>query len=148
MELQKKLSAKVLKCGVHQVRFNPSEQEEIKKAITTFDIRRLVKKKIIIKLQDKGVSRVRAKKRSAQKRKGRQAGQGSRKGTPNARASSKTKWVNSVRAQRAFLRRLWDKELISLDTFKLLYRRIKGGYFRSVNHMKIYLKDNKLFTRK
>lgn len=148
MDLQKRLAAKVLDCGVNRVRFSPAESEEIKKAITAFDIRRLVKKGIISKLSEKGVSRVRAKKRNIQRRKGRQSGHGSRKGTENARKSSKEKWVNSVRAQRALLERLREKSLITSETFKMLYRKVKGGYFRSINHIKIYLKDHKLIVGK
>lgn len=148
MKLQKRLAAGVLGCGVHRVRFSPAESEEIKKAITAFDIRRLVKKGIIGKRPEQGVSRVRARKRSVQRRKGRQSGHGSRKGTENARKSEKEKWVNSVRAQRNLLNRLKVSGLIAPDVFNMLYRKVKGGYFRSVNHIKIYLKDHKLFLRK
>lgn len=148
MDLQRRLAAQVLKCGVKRVRFAKDDLEEVKKAITTFDVRRLVKKGTIKKVQEKGVSRARAKVRSAQKRKGRQSGHGSRKGTTNARASDKSKWINTARAQRALLKRLREKGLISTETFRLLYARVKGGYFRSASHIKIYLRDQKLITRK
>ena len=148
MELQRRLAARVLKCGSGRVRFDESKLDEIKKAITAFDIRRLANQGVIRKVQAQGVSRARAKKRTAQRRKGRQSGHGSRKGASGARQKPKRTWVLGVRAQRALLQTLREGALISKETFKDLYRKVKGGYFRSRNHIKIYLRDHKLITRK
>src|SRR3989338_6896284 len=103
MELQKRLASQVLKCGPGRVRFDPSQLEEIGKAITAFDIRRLVNKGAVYKIQSQGVSRARAKASDAQKRKGRQVGHGSRKGKSKARLNPKSRWIEAVRAQRALL---------------------------------------------
>ena len=70
MQLQKRLAAKVLKCGPRRIRLDPEKLTEVKEAITTFDIKRLINKKTITKNQAKGVSRVRARKIRIQKRKG------------------------------------------------------------------------------
>src|SRR3989344_5424941 len=144
MDLQKRLGSQVLKCGVGRVRFDPSQLEEIKKAITRFDIQRLVSKGLIYKLQAQGISRSRAKQTASQKRKGRQKGQGSRKGKSTARLNPKTRWVKAVRAQRELLRNLREGGWIDNAGFKELYAKVKGGFFRSVNHIKIYIKEQDL----
>lgn len=148
MELQRRLAARVLKCGSGRIRFDNSKLDEVKKAITAFDIRRLAKQGVIKKVQSIGVSRARAKKRAVQRRKGRQRGHGSRKGAQGARRKPKRVWVLGVRAQRALLQDLREKALISPETFKNLYRKVKGGYFRSRQHIKIYLRDHNLIVRK
>lgn len=144
MDLQKRLASEVLNCGLGRVRFDPSQLEEIKKAITRFDIQRLINKGLIYKIQSQGVSRSRAKQTAGQKRKGRQKGHGSRKGRSTARQNPKTRWVRAVRAQRELLRSLREGGWIDNAGFKELYAKVKGGFFRSVNHIKIYIKEQDL----
>ena len=48
MNLQKKLAAKVMKCGVNKVWIDP-KNEKVKQAITRRDIRRFIKEGIIKK---------------------------------------------------------------------------------------------------
>ena len=86
---QKTIAAKVLHCSSKRVVFASEHLSDIKEAITRHDIRALVNQGLIIKIQKKGVSRVRARKLQIQKRKGRKHGQGSRKGKKTARASKK-----------------------------------------------------------
>lgn len=147
MKLQKRLAAQEMNCGNGRVRFDPTQLKEIKEAITTFDIRRLINKGIIYKEQDIGVSRARAKVRENQRKKGRQTGHGSRKGKHNARLSSKLTWVRGVRTQRALIQRMKERELITNETFKDAYAKIKGGFFRSTNHIKIFLEENDLIKK-
>jgi len=147
MKLQKRLAAQELNCGDGRVKFDPTQLKEIKEAITTFDIRRLINKGTIYKEQKLGVSRARAKVRANQRKKGRQTGHGSRKGKHNARLSSKLTWVRGVRTQRALIQRMRERELITNDTFKDMYAKIKGGFFRSTNHIKIFLEENDLIKK-
>ena len=147
MKLQKRLAAQELNCGNGRVKFDITQLKEIKEAITTFDIRRLINKGTIYKEQKIGVSRARAKVRANQRKKGRQTGHGSRKGKHNARLSSKLTWVRGVRAQRALIQRMRERELITNDTFKDMYAKIKGGFFRSTNHIKIFLEENDLIKK-
>ena len=147
MKLQKRLSAQILRCGLGRVRFDPTKLGEIKEAITKFDIVRLINKGTIYKEQAQGVSRVRAKKRAAQRRKGRQAGYGSRKGKASARLKPKDKWINNVRAQRQLVKKLKENELISTADFRTLYSKIKGGYFRSTKHIKIHIQEQDMVKK-
>jgi large subunit ribosomal protein L19e len=148
LNVQKRLAAQLLKCGPKRVIFNPLELEEIKDAITKKDIRRLIGDGIITCRQVKGISRARAKIKDSQRTKGLRAGDGKRKGTANARLSRKRTWIMSIRKQRAFLKELKEKSLIEQKTFTDVYRKAKGGYFRSQRHIKLYLEENKLIKKK
>lgn len=146
LKVQRRLAAAVLDCSPKRIIFNPEELEEIKAAITKHDIRRLIKEGIITEKQIRGVSRVRARHRITQRKKGLQKGQGHHKGTPNSRASTKRKWIERIRHQRAYLFELKTKKHITTKTFVLLYKKAKGGFFRSKRHIKIYIDENKLIT--
>lgn len=145
---QKAISARILKAGKSKVWFDKEYLTEIKKAITKKDIENLIKKKIIQERNDSGSSRVRAKKRLIQRRKGRRQGLGSRKGSPNTRLPSKVEWMNLVRGLRSFIKELKEKELVDNKTYRNLYLKVKGRYFRNKRHVKLYLTENKLFTEK
>ena len=148
LKVQKRIVADIMGCSKKKVVFDTERLKDIKEAITKADLRTLVKEKAIKKEQDKGVSRVRAKKRQIQRTKGRQRGQGKRKGTANARAPKKRTWINKVRIQRNFLKELREKELLSTTNYRMLYMKIKGGFFRSRKHLKNYVDENKLFSTK
>lgn len=147
MKLQKRLAASILKCSPKRVWFDPEKLAEIKEAITKFDIRNLIKKGIITKTPAKGISRAGAKKIQAQKRKERRKGHGSRKGARSARLEPKRFWIKAVRAQRELLKRMHEKGLISTADFHKLYAKVKGGFFRSVRHIKLYVKEQNLIKK-
>lgn len=148
LKLQKRLASEVLKCSQHRVHFNPEHTADIREAITKADIRGLVKQGIIQEKKIKGVSRARARKIQVQKRKGRQRGSGSRKGKYTARANPKEVWMNAVRAQRRFLKELKSKDLLTSANFWDLYRKSKGGFFRSVRHIKLFMKERGMIKEK
>jgi large subunit ribosomal protein L19e len=141
LSVQKRIAADVLKCGVNRVVFDESAAARIKEAITKADMRTLVKQGVVGKEQKKGVSRVRANKRIVQRRLGRQTGSGTRKGRRTARAPSKQVWMAKVRSQRNFLKELREKDTITQEQFKTMYAKVKGDYFRSKRHMKLYLEE-------
>ena len=144
LALQKRLAAAVLKSSKNRVRFNPTRLEQIKEAITKFDIRRLAAEGSISVSQEKGVSRVRARHRQVQRGKGRQKGHGSRKGKQNARLSCKETWINRIRLQRRFLAELKSGEYLDNATYNMLYKKAKGGFFRSKRHIKLYIEEHNL----
>ncbi len=148
MNLQKRLASKILKAGFGRVKIQPGKEKEAKEAITNFDIKGLIKKKIIFKIHKKGVSRVRANKTRKQKQKGRKKGKGSRKGSPNARQDFKRTWISKVRSQRELLKRLRKNQKITKESYKMLYLKSKGGFFRSTGHLKLFLEENNLFIKK
>jgi len=140
LDKKKEIAAKVLKTGVNKVRFKEDSLGEIKEALTREDIKELIKKKSIVKKREIGNSGFRRKKNIIQKRKGRRKGPGSRKGKKTARLTTKDAWMNKIRAQRKLINEL---KISGVDS-KLLrdvYRKAKGGFFRSRRHIKLYLKD-------
>jgi large subunit ribosomal protein L19e len=147
MNLQKRLASKLLKCSPQRIVFDTSKLSEIKDAITKFDVRGLINKGIISKLPVHGTSHFHARKITVQKRRERRKGAGSRKGRFAARADEKFVWMNTVRAQRSFLKRLKSKSLVSTGDFKMLYAKSKGGYFRSVQHLKLFINEQGLIKK-
>lgn len=141
MKLQKRLAGQILKCGPKRIRFDTSKLEEIKSAITNFDVKKLIEKGAIIKIQKKGTSRAKAKEKLAQKQKGRRKGHGSRKGTKKTRVNEKESWINTVRLQRRYLSHLKRKKLINNIDWRIIYDKIRGGFFRSLGHLKLYIEE-------
>ena len=148
LKTQKKLASQIMKCSPKKVRFDVESLSEVKESITKIDLKGLIGRGVVTKKPINSASRVRARKKLKQKRKGLQKGRGSRKGTANARLSRKNKWMNKVRKQRALLKSLKDTKLITNETYRGLSNKTKGGFFRSVKHIKIYLDENKLFVKK
>lgn len=141
-DIQKRLAGQILKCSKNKIRFDQSRLEDIKEAITKADIRSLINDKAIISKPVVGISRARANKRKVQKSKGRQKGKGSNKGKKTARLSTKEAWMQKVRAQRKFLALLKEKEHVTAKDYQNLYRKSKGGFFRSVRHIKLYIEEH------
>ncbi len=144
LTLQKRLAADVLDCSKKRVKFDPERLHDIDEAITKEDIRALIDEGAIAEQQKQGVSRARAKHRQKQRRKGRQRNDGSKKGTPNAQKSSKERWADKVRAQRAYLKELKEDGEIDNQTYRKLYKMVKGGYFRSKRHIRLVLEEREV----
>lgn len=147
LTLQKRLAGIILKVGPKRVRFEPARLNDIKAAITKSDIRRLISEDVITAIPEKGVSRSRAKKLAIQRKKGLRKGPGSKEGKATARNPSKREWILKVRAQREFLKDLKQKNILTTAGFKELYRKSKGGFFRSVRHIKLYMNEKNLASK-
>ena len=147
LKLQKRLAAYVMKCSPKRVWLDQEQTTDIKEAITKRDIRSLIGEGLIKEKRVQGTSRVRARKISIQKKKGKQKGSGSRKGKKTARISKKSIWMAKIRVQRAFLKEIRDKELISKADYHSLYSKSKGGFFRSKRHIKLYLEERRLIKK-
>jgi len=143
---QRRLAADILKVGVERVWIDPEAAEEVSSAITREDIRKLIEEGIIKRKQKKGVSRGRARERARKRKLGRRRGHGSRKGTKYARLPRKRRWIMRIRALRRRLRELRDEGRLDRRTYRLLYRRAKGGMFKSVAHLEEYIRANNLAT--
>ncbi len=139
---QRRLAARILKTGVDRVWIDPTRLEEVKQAITADDLRRLISQGVIRAEPVQGVSRARANKLHAQKRKGRRRGHGSRKGKATARLPRKEAWVIRIRAQRKLLKNLLEEDRITRDAYREAYRKAKGGVFRSRKHLLLYLREH------
>ena len=144
LDNQKRLAAKVAHVGTDRVALVPERISEIKDAITKTDIRTLIKSGAIKILPQKTPSMTRAKARLAQRKFGRQRGHGRRKGAKYARAPAKQAWVRKIRLIRSALKHLKTTNRITQQTYKDIYRKAKGNFFRDKGHMLFYLQQNKL----
>ena len=136
---QKRMAADLLDCGENRVWLDPSEQMEISEAITRQDVRELIDEGVIGKKEKKGVSRGRARERDEKRSYGHQKGQGNRKGKKGARNPEKKEWQTKIRALRKELKRMRDDEEITATQYRELYRKAKGGEFRSVRYLRNYV---------
>ena len=144
LRVQKRLTAEVMKCSPKRVKFDEERLEDIKESITRRDLVSLVNDGAISIIQKKGSSKARARKKRVQKAKGRQKGHGSRKGKANARESAKRIWINRIRKQKELLKKLRDKKIITTRAYHKMYALAKGGFFRSVGHIKGYIEEHNL----
>lgn len=148
LKVQKRIAADVFGVSTKKVKFDVNNLDKIKEAITKQDIKGLIKDKLITKIQDKGISRVRANYIRVQKIKGNRKGPGSRKGKATARFSDKDKWILKVRSLRNHLLNLKSKSKIDVKSSRLLYRKIKGGFFRNKGHLNLYISEHNLWQSK
>ncbi|MBW2971312.1 50S ribosomal protein L19e [Candidatus Woesearchaeota archaeon] len=147
LKSRKRLAGDVMKCSPKRVWLDPDRLEDIEKAITKYDIRGLIKEKAIKEKPARSPSRGRARDRLMQKRKGRRKGEGSRKGKRTARLTKKRAWINKVRIMREFLKDLKEKEMLSAAEYRMLYVKVKGGFFRSKRHIKMYIEEQDIIKR-
>jgi large subunit ribosomal protein L19e len=147
LQTQKRLAGTILKAAPKRVRFDPARLNDIKAAITKHDIKALINQGVISAIPKKGVSRGRAKHNASQRAKGLRKGPGSKEGKATARNPSKAAWMAKVRAQRKFLLELREKKILSLENYRTLYTKSKGGFFRNVRHIKVYLNEQNLAAR-
>ena len=137
---QRRMAAQLLKCGEGRVWIDPASQEEVADAVTRADIRSAIRAKVIVRKAVQGTSRVRARRHAAEVAKGRHSGPGSRRGTPLARVTKKSRWMRRIRAQRELLVELRDTKKIPRSAYREFYRRAKGGMFRSRAHLTLNLR--------
>ena len=147
MKNKKRLAAKILKTSIKKIKFKADALEDIKKAITRSDLRGLIAVKSIQKSKSPEQSRVRARKTSIQKSKGRRKGKGSKKGGKFSIVSRKRRWISKIRAQRDFLKALKEKGKLSTKDYRSLYSKSKGGYFRNKRHIKLYITEHNLIEK-
>ncbi len=145
LRTQKRMASEIMKCGVRRVRIETTK--EVDDALTREDIRGLIKKGLIRKIQRKGTGRARAKNILVQKKRGRRKGTGKRKGARGARNPKKAAWIRKVRPLRETLRMLRDTDQMEVSDFRKMLMRVKGGYFRNRKHMMLYLKEKELLKK-
>ena len=136
-----------MKCGPKKVRFDPARLEEIKEAITKHDVKGLIHGGAITYRKIQENSRVRARIIQHQKSRGQRKGPGSRKGKKYSRVSRKTRWVAKARALRSLLKELKLTHKITTETFRDVYTKASGGYFRSRRHILLYLEEKQLIQK-
>lgn len=139
------IAAQLMKCGVSRVRL--TSVSDVEEALTRNDIRGLIARGVIYKIQKKGTSRGRAREILRQKKRGRRRGPGSIKGKWGSRNPSKEKWMGTIRPLRRMLSELRDSGQITRKNYRALYRKAKGGSFRSKKHMMLHIKEEEMLNR-
>ena len=133
---QKKMAAQILKCGVNRVWVDPRYVDQVSGAVQKSDVRELIEEGLIKARPVKGTSRVRARKLTEQRSKGRRRGHGSRKGSARARLPKKNRWMRTIRSQRRTLKGMREEGTLQASEYRYYYRKAKGGSYRSIAHMK------------
>lgn len=136
---QKRLAAAVMGIGYHRVWLDPEASTDIAVALTREDISGLIEEGKIKKHQIKGVSRGRARKVHEKRAYGHRKGHGSRSGAKGARRPRKEQWMKKIRALRSRLRELRGNSTIDVSTYRKLYRKAKGGEYRSRAHLDAHI---------
>jgi large subunit ribosomal protein L19e len=144
---QRQLASRILDCGLDRVWFDPEASEEIASAITREDLRGLIEKGTIKAKPIKGVSRGRARAVDEKRKYGHRKGHGSRKGKKGARNPRKEQWVKKIRALRRKLKELRDDGSLDKSVYCRLYRKAKGGEYRSVAHLESHLESEKVLIK-
>jgi large subunit ribosomal protein L19e len=138
----KQMAARIMKVGVSRVRV--TSDKDVEDAITRNDVKTLISRGLIYKVQRKGVAKADANFTRKQKKKGRRSGPGRRKGRLYAKKSSKDVWIDKVRPLRRMLRELRDGGELEKRDYRKMYLMVKGGAFRNKKHLMYYLKDKEL----
>jgi large subunit ribosomal protein L19e len=145
---QRRLAAQILKVGRNRVWIDPERMDDVEGAITRDDVKKLIHEKVITALQEKGVSRARAKAVQGKKRRGRRKGPGSHGGSGYARISKKEAWMSKIRSLRKRLRELKASRVITETTYSQVYRMAGSGRFASVADLERYLKAHDLWRKR
>ncbi len=134
LSLQKRVASQLMKVGITKVWMDPERREEISKAITKVDIRKMISHGYI--------KTRRGKLKFPEKNDRGKIGPGRMKGKKHSRYSKKRKWINTIRPLRRMLKDLLISEKINRQMYRNTYRLLKGGTFRSRAHLKLYLEQN------
>jgi large subunit ribosomal protein L19e len=147
LRAQRRIAAEILKVGKNCIRIDPEREDDVSMAITRSDIRTIIHEKGITARYERGVSRSRARVLHEKKKRGKRKGPGSRKGKKTTYVPRKQAWIQRIRPQRRYLRRLRARRIITVTNYRKLYRWASSGMFRSVAHLEFFIKDKKLTRR-
>jgi large subunit ribosomal protein L19e len=138
---RRRLAASVLGVGEDRVIFDEAYSDLIQDAITRSTIRGLIGFGAIRVAPERGVSRGRFREKSGKLKRGR--GTGSIEGTSQARNPRKEMWMTKVRALRWRLKVARDRKQISNESYRALYKQVKGGQARGIKHLMDLMKEAK-----
>lgn len=130
-----RMARRLLQCGRNKLWIDPNEKDRVAAAQSYEEVKTLVSDNVIIRRRDKVNSRAHARKLAVGKSKGRRMGLGRRKGTKEARLSSKTIWMKKIRSMRSALKDLKKKGELAGEQYRQYYVQAKGNLFKNKNIM-------------
>jgi large subunit ribosomal protein L19e len=145
---KKRLAANIMGVGKNKVKMDTEQLDEIAGALTRRDIAHLVKQKTITIKKHSQQSKSRMRANLVKKRKGRKQNIGSRKGSQKTRNPPKKAWMTKIRLQRRYLVGLKTKEMLTVQNYRILRAKAKGGFFRSLRHLKLYSTERGMVKEK
>src|SRR3989344_2658781 len=122
----RRIAAKLLNAGESRIRILDAKRAS--EALTSEDIRNLIKEKAVIVLPKAGISRGKARFRQSRKQAGRGRGKGTKRGAQFAGVTRKQLWMRKVRALRKTLKNN-SFRLESAD-YRKAYGMVSGNAFR------------------
>lgn len=129
LEGQRRLASRILDVGKNKVWFDKNRLDEIKKAITSLDIKELVKD---------GAIKIRMKKKIEIKKEKRLRRRGA--GSIKMKVSKgKERYIKKIRKLRKYIHEIYDKKILTNDEKKKLRKMAKAGEFKGLRHMKEYI---------
>ncbi len=131
----RRLAADILNIGKRRVRFSTDGLKEAEGALTRSDVKGLIDKGLVKKINVQGRDSTARKKRR---------GKGRKKGSLGDR---KKLWMQKVRSQRKLLVILIESGTLAKEHKRSIYGKVKGGIFKSKRAMLLYLKDNELIAK-
>jgi large subunit ribosomal protein L19e len=139
IKFARRVAAQMLNRGESAIRINKEALEEVSKAITREDIKRLIKNGNIVALKPKHNLSMRSKELRVKRSEGRRRGMGRRKGTEKVRRP--ISWEKKVRSQRMLLKELKLAKKLDNKTFNKFYMLIKGNAYVSKASLLLHLKE-------
>ncbi|MGC8662542.1 MAG: 50S ribosomal protein L19e [Candidatus Micrarchaeia archaeon] len=140
IKFARRAAAELLNRGESSIRFNKASLDEIKKALTKDDVRKLIKNGSIISLKEKHNKSLNSKELKKKRKEGRRRGFGRRKGTRKARGI--ITWEKKVRSQRAMLKELKKMGKLDSSSFRRFYMLVKGNSFHDKASLLLHLREH------
>ncbi|MBI5177360.1 50S ribosomal protein L19e [Candidatus Micrarchaeota archaeon] len=131
----KRVACRIFGCGESRVVI--ADAKKASEALSADDVRELFKSGAMRISPVIGVGRGKARKNKNARHAGRGRGVGSRRGSPNAVLSLKTRWIAKVRSLRAALRA--SKHSLANKDYAKLYRMVKGNAFASRRQLREHI---------
>ncbi|MDE1855261.1 MAG: 50S ribosomal protein L19e [Candidatus Micrarchaeota archaeon] len=133
VKFTKRIASQILGRGENALKIRPESMEDIRKAITRDDVRKLIESGAIVAVKEKSELHKKAK------IEGRKRGTGKRRGSSKARRGRT--WEKKVRSQRLLLKRLKLMKKVDNPTFKRYYLLVKGNAFPDKRSLLLHLSD-------